>query len=621
MSEATYYQKLIDYSIQHMMVYPYHLSQNYLCNTNLHIEKYNPHQYYCQSIKKLLNDGLPFAKLPAFTARDVFRLLGISRNKFTEMSNKYKADKKKLLTRKPTLTFDMLKPSVEPWWTIKTMFVDFDGKTVQNEKLASQANPTEIYHENTIIVIPIQEDDCFEPLINDNIIITRTKKFETIYYRLLLLVDNRLSLADLMKILLIDISIGDMEKQNEILKAISFLIRLGRLKRTLKPTPQLTSHSTNGEVIQQPTQNQQITAKRICLIVDESVISTLMTVGKLTSDHVYNLVGLLELLQTQELNTDSKPHIKKFLAVAKSLVNIIRCLQPLISNIDVFDTCDGIEIHKTECLDKLSQKEIIQYRKKYTAALIGINSKLISCEHVPFCPQIIPHQAFNSYAFLMFISKVYESGVPSLLLPCGSFLHVLPDSFNEMTHISVNTFSHHQETLPMANALLFINESLRTQPLLIRGFLTEKPTFESIVFPLKYSTSSFKTHPVIVEISQTLGLDKFCGKIVMVNPTNTPTNDFNHWYFYDIIFGIPMDDVNENKQCVESLKELLIDTSIDDVWGTSYSVIHLFFRFLSNNGYDNDSLEELYSNQSAMKLYPPNPIAYTPKQQLSSKPQ
>lgn len=107
MNDSTYYSKLFEYSLQHMRPYPYHLMHPYYFNVLIHSDKVSPADYYKMLIKKLLSEGLPFDRLPAFTARDVFQHLGIARNKFTEMANKYKAEKKKLLTRRPVPQFEL----------------------------------------------------------------------------------------------------------------------------------------------------------------------------------------------------------------------------------------------------------------------------------------------------------------------------------------------------------------------------------------------------------------------------------------------------------------------------------------------------------------------------------
>ena len=102
LNEANYYTKLMEYSISNMLIYPYHLTESYY-NQSLKVEKIIPHHYYIQTIKRLLLEGLSFDRLPAYTARDVYRLLGIERNKFTEIANKYNSEKRKFVRKQPSI--------------------------------------------------------------------------------------------------------------------------------------------------------------------------------------------------------------------------------------------------------------------------------------------------------------------------------------------------------------------------------------------------------------------------------------------------------------------------------------------------------------------------------------
>ncbi|EDS89223.1 hypothetical protein EHI_101270 [Entamoeba histolytica HM-1:IMSS] len=607
LNEEKYYNKLMEYSLQKMMPYPYHLIDIGFFNSINHSDKLNPPKYYAQLIKKLLNEGLPFDRLPAFTARDVFRFLGVSRNQFTEIANRYKSEKRK------------------PWWIIRTYSNNNEGKLTTTEKSIKECLDKEIYLSNVFIIIPVEEKDSFIPIIHDNIIITRTTKMEYIYYRILLLIDDRLTIKDLMSILIDPNDPLILQKKEEIIKAISYLVRLNRLNKV-----EIRDIQCNG-IIPTPRINQQ-TKKRVCFIVDEAIVSTLMTgitktddikrivvhlfeTGRLTNDQVYALICLIELLKTQPCAKDSRAHYKKFFNVANSLVNIIKSLQQLICNEEVFGLCDGIEIIKMECLKYLTEKEKENYRMKYTSALIGSNSKIISCQHTPFCPQLIPHSVFSSYLFTIFLNYSYNSGISTLILPKGSFLQSLPNQFHQFNFILSTTFTHRQDIVSTSNALLFLNETLKSQPIIIHGLQFNKPHYENIIFPIEFSQSPLKKHPIIQKLSSDLTLSKFVGKIVLINTTENDfdLNKFDNWEFFDIVFGIPMDCYDENQQCVNALPSLLIENSKEEMWETSSDIVQVFFQFLSKNGFDYNSLNNQYILKEDILLYPSQPILFEKK--------
>ncbi|ELP85260.1 hypothetical protein EIN_084220, partial [Entamoeba invadens IP1] len=554
---------------------------------------------------------------PAYTARDVSRNLGIARNEFTDMANKYKAENK--LIRKP-LTFEVLNPKLQPWWIVRTCLTDQEGKVRYTDKPVMDCSLEEIYQSNSVTLIMVDLNDAFAPVIHDNIIITRTKSFEEVYYRILLVADDRIKVGDVIGMLTKSDDPLFEFKRDEIIRAISYLVRLNRLVRV-----------KSSDYTFSVPESKTPTKKRVCLIVDGSVVSTLMTgipktddikriavhlfeVGRLTTDQVYDLICLIDLLNDQECTKSSIEQYNKFFEVAKSLVNIVKTLQHLICDEEVFGLCDGVEMVKMECLGKLSENEIETYRMKYTSAILGCNSRLVSVEHQPYCPQIVPHTVLNSYLFSVFLSFVYNSGVPTMVLPRGCLLQTLPKPFDEYPYILTTTFSHRQESVSRSNALLYLNEALKTQPVVIHALLTKRPVFERVVFPLEYSTSNMKNHPIIKMMENELGFNKFCGRIVLIKNNTTPYDKnnikFEEWDLFEIVFGIPMDDLQENKQCVASLQKLLMVNKKDEMWNTSLSIVQLFFRFLEKYGFDATALTNAHALCQPMSLYPPQPVCF-----------
>ena len=77
---------------------------------------------------------------------------------------------------------------------------DSDGKPIQRMR-----NTVDVKREKKLgmfeVTIPIEESNIFVPNIHDSVIITRTKKFEHIFYRILITMDDRLTLKDITDII------------------------------------------------------------------------------------------------------------------------------------------------------------------------------------------------------------------------------------------------------------------------------------------------------------------------------------------------------------------------------------------------------------------------------------
>ena len=93
--------------------------------------------------------------------------------------------------------------------------------------------------------------------------------------------------------------------------------------------------SSFPRVLSDPT--KRMVKKRISIIVDNSVVSTLMTgipktdeikqivvhlyeIGKLPTEQLYELIGLLEGLKNDECCNSTHPQYKYYLSIARSLV-------------------------------------------------------------------------------------------------------------------------------------------------------------------------------------------------------------------------------------------------------------------------------------------------------------
>ena len=84
--EKKYYEDLLAYSQEHLMLYPYHLSDIFVRGLRI-----TPFNYYLDIIAGLMQAERSYDTLPNFTAFDCLRLLGIGRNQYIDLMNRYRS--------------------------------------------------------------------------------------------------------------------------------------------------------------------------------------------------------------------------------------------------------------------------------------------------------------------------------------------------------------------------------------------------------------------------------------------------------------------------------------------------------------------------------------------------
>ena len=130
--EKKYYQEMIAYSKQNLMLYPYHLSDKMVKGLRL-----TPFGYYCNMMVDIMTSERSYDQLPNFTAADCLRLLGIGRNQYIEMMNQCKASKKFFRPRKDPRELLPSKPiaqnEIKEWWIANSGFITDDDVKLCNQ--------------------------------------------------------------------------------------------------------------------------------------------------------------------------------------------------------------------------------------------------------------------------------------------------------------------------------------------------------------------------------------------------------------------------------------------------------------------------------------------------------
>ena len=77
---------MLEYSRENFLLYPYHLSDLFVKGLRI-----TPFNYYLKMMSDLMSAEKSYDTLPNFTAFDCIRLLGIGRNQYIDIMNKYRS--------------------------------------------------------------------------------------------------------------------------------------------------------------------------------------------------------------------------------------------------------------------------------------------------------------------------------------------------------------------------------------------------------------------------------------------------------------------------------------------------------------------------------------------------
>ncbi|XP_026677567.1 protein FAM91A1 [Diaphorina citri] len=253
LSEKKYHEELIKYSKENLMLYPYHLSKMIVRGLDI-----TPFQYYYSMLENIMEHERSYDSLPNFTAADCLRLMGIGRNEYIELMNKFRSTSKLFSRKKRIKSLLPTKPveiNIEPWWYVESCDIfEEDMRTVtdeekalidhiidsemDNKKSKQRAGDldyklvTSLYTKGFIYLeVPIHEDDhvVLPPL--EGFVMNRVlgDYIENLLYKIFVSIDERTSVGELASVLQIDLQL--------VKNVVSLYCRLGF---AIKKVPEFT---------------------------------------------------------------------------------------------------------------------------------------------------------------------------------------------------------------------------------------------------------------------------------------------------------------------------------------------------------------------------------------------
>ncbi|XP_042166511.1 protein FAM91A1 isoform X1 [Oncorhynchus tshawytscha] len=234
--ERKYYEELLKYSRDHLMLYPYHLSDIMVKGLRI-----TPFSYYISIMEDIMNVEKSYDSLPNFTAADCLRLLGIGRNQYIDLMNQCRSSKKffRRKTARDLLPSKPIEISVEAWWVAQTGYITEDDIRIcslaerkaidkmidSGPQLAGSMEYNvvlSLYNRGYIYLdVPISDESCISVPPLEGFVMNRVQGdyFETLLYKIFVSIDEQTNVSELANVLEIDLGL--------VKNAVSMYCRLG----------------------------------------------------------------------------------------------------------------------------------------------------------------------------------------------------------------------------------------------------------------------------------------------------------------------------------------------------------------------------------------------------------
>ncbi|XP_076462522.1 protein FAM91A1-like [Babylonia areolata] len=275
--ERRYYEDVMQYSREHLMLYPYHLSDVVVKGLRI-----TPFMYYINMMQDIMMQEKSYDSLPNFTAADCLRLLGIGRNQYIDLMNQCRSTKK-FFRKRPVRELLPAQPieevSVDPWWIAHIGYVTEDDVKMCNgtekvtidsiidtgPQLAGELDKTvlhSLYRKGLVYLdVPIGDEDCIVVPPLEGFVMNRVlgDYFETLLYKIFVSIDEHTTVAELANVLQIDPVL--------VKNAVSMYCRLGFARKKNMDAGSLDYHPS-WSVLESPTLSSAKTHVQEHLLID-----------------------------------------------------------------------------------------------------------------------------------------------------------------------------------------------------------------------------------------------------------------------------------------------------------------------------------------------------------------
>lgn len=489
--EKRYYTEVARVSKQNLLIYPYHLQEEFV-----RLLKITPFQYYYSMMTEVMQRELSYDTIPNFTAADGRRLLGIGRNQFIDAMNKTRSKTflgRKRYSPKDLLTTQPVDPVfIDYWWTVRlstTNEREMDMSQFSPQERATiellQRNDTgvqagrlprlfleQMFKKGQVwLDVPIEETDRISIPPLDQFVMNRLRGdfFERLLYTIFFTITESTTVLELSSLIQNDLP--------SVQKAVSLYCRLGFAHKLTVPRFQLApgwdeSLMPKADI---PHTLPVSGGAKIGLVYDEELTAFLMmgNLGAGLKAHAVTMfergkvspLGIATFMTELDKIPDDVPQEGEVIRYYLSALALRSTLRTLSASGSVA----MLRSQSANDLPELLRKRVLaqQYDVLISFCPVSPNAAPVLCQDPPHhfgCPLPV----FSTPWWKIFIYQAIQSGPTSLLFPRGLRVRRLPDVLRRASNIMLTTWQNQSSQVSPAALLPLLNESLLAGPVLVQ---------------------------------------------------------------------------------------------------------------------------------------------------------